>query len=114
MKSHHDLQTVRKRKGDGARVLDTARHTRYPTPVPRCGGRIPFRAGLVARAEHRRWASLWRRINGDDHPRPFLSAWPLPQPAAWVAHVNEPQTEAEVDAVRQAVRRSRPFGTDAW
>ena len=42
--------------------------------------RNPLRANLVERAEHWRWSSLYRRIYGDDQPRAFLSAWPLPLP----------------------------------
>jgi putative transposase len=28
--------------------------------------------------------------------------------------VNEPQTEAELDAVRLSVARGRPYGSEAW
>jgi len=38
----------------------------------------------------------------------------LPLPRQWRSHVNKPQTEAEVAAVRNCIRRSTPFGTDAW
>ena len=46
--------------------------------------------------------------------RAFLSAWPLPIPTDWVARVNAPHTEAELEALRRAVRRGCPFGSPAW
>ena len=42
--------------------------------------------------------SLWRRQQGNPDLLAILSAWPLPEPHAWVAHVNEPQTDAELQA----------------
>lgn len=76
--------------------------------------RNPLRANLVPRAEHWRWSSLWRRIHGDDQPRPFLCPWPLPLPADWVDRVNAPQTEGELAALRRSVQRGCPFGSDGW
>jgi REP-associated tyrosine transposase len=76
--------------------------------------RNPLRAKLVARAEHWRWSSLWRRIHGDDQPGALLCPWPLPLPATWVEHVHEAQTEAELEALRQSVQRGRPFGSPLW
>ena len=67
---------------------------------------------LVPRAEDWRWSSLWRRRNfcADD----FLHDWPVPCPANWIEHVNQPQSETELAAVRWAVRRGAPFGSDTW
>jgi len=83
--------------------------------------RNALRAGLVARAEHWRWCSLWRRAaigaNTDENPAmraPPLSPWPVDRPADWLAVVNQPQTPAEEHAVCRAILRSRPFGADAW
>jgi putative transposase len=50
--------------------------------------RNPLRANLVQRAEQWRWSSLWRRVHGDEQPRPLLSAGPLPLPQGWVEYVN--------------------------
>jgi putative transposase len=82
--------------------------------VARYVERNPLRAGLVKRAEHWRWSSLWRRLHGDDEPRSFLSAWPTALPKDWVSWVNEPQTEAELEALRRAVQRGSPFGSVGW
>ncbi len=76
--------------------------------------RNALRAGLVSHAEGWRWSSLWRRESGDGKARALLARWPVPRPRNWVEHVNTPQTEAELSAMRQAVRRSSPFGTPRW
>jgi putative transposase len=76
--------------------------------------RNALRAGLVARAQAWRWSSLWRRQSGDPQARALLAGWPVPRPRAWVAHVNAARTEAELEAVRLAVRRSSPFGNPEW
>ncbi len=76
--------------------------------------RNALRAGLVAEAQAWRWSSLWRRESGDSKARSLLASWPVPRPRAWVARVNSPQTEAELEAVRRAVRRSSPFGHPDW
>lgn len=40
--------------------------------------------------------------------------WPLSEPRKWVQLVNEPQTEAEVAAIRQCILRGCPYGNDEW
>jgi len=35
-------------------------------------------------------------------------------PDDWVEHVNRPQTEAELEALRRSVQRSCPFGSALW
>jgi putative transposase len=72
--------------------------------------RNPVRAGLVERAQHWRWPSAAPRRGGE----PPLDPGPVPRPAAWLEHVNGPQTEAEVDAIRECIRRRRPYGDIAW
>jgi len=47
--------------------------------------RNPLRADLVQRAEEWRWSSLWHRTHATNVP--WLSAWPLPMPPTWTAHV---------------------------
>ena len=74
--------------------------------------RNPLRARLVARAEDWRWSSLSDR--GGAPERPALSPGPMARPTDWLAWVNEPQTAAELEAVRTCVRRGRPYGGEAW
>jgi putative transposase len=72
--------------------------------------RNPLRASLVTRAEDWTWSSLSGR-----HERPaWLADWPVTQPSPWIAHVNAPQTQSELNAFRHALRNGTPFGDDAW
>jgi len=85
----------------------------YFYQVVRYVERNALRANLVARAEDWPWSSL-RRAEREDPAFPILSDWPLPRPADWLELVNQPQSEAELDALRGAVRRSCPFGSAVW
>jgi len=76
--------------------------------------RNALRANLVARAEDWRWSSLWRRVHGDEASRQGLAAWPFPEPPDWRRRVNRPQTPAEEEAIRAALLRDRPYGSEAW
>ena len=58
--------------------------------------------------------SSLRRADREDPAFPILSAWPLPRPADWVRIVNEPQSEAELKALRHCVHRGCPFGEPGW
>lgn len=76
--------------------------------------RNPLRAGLVRTAEDWPWSSLWRRVHGDAAQRTLLSDWPISPPRGWCRLVNEPQTQAELAAVREGVQRGRPYGGEKW
>jgi len=76
--------------------------------------RNALRAGLVKRAESWKWCSLWRRTSGTAEQKRLLSAWPVPYPRGWCKLVNQPQTEAEVDAIRRCVARGQPYGGEEW
>lgn len=80
--------------------------------VARYVERNPLRANLVSQAEDWRWGSLWRRVN--KATMPLLSNWPVALPRNWRQLVNQPQTEAELAAVRRSLHRNSPFGTDTW
>ena len=74
--------------------------------------RNALRANLVARAQDWRWSSLWHRTQ-----TPLilpLTDWPVPCPAQWNEFVNQPETEAELAAVRQTLKRGSPFGDKNW
>jgi putative transposase len=74
--------------------------------------RNALRAALVETAEAWRWGSLWRRVHNVRDP--LLSGWPLPEPRNWVAQVNQPQSDAELAALRRCLERGSPFGDNAW
>jgi putative transposase len=82
--------------------------------VARYVERNALRANLVRRGEDWRWSSLYRWLRGSAEDRRLLSAWPLPRVASWLDHVNSPQTEAELAALRRCVNRGSPFGSDTW
>ena len=78
--------------------------------------RNALRAGLVRRAEDWRWSSLRARRSpgADPAAAAMLRDWPVDRPRGWARLVNTPQTAAEEQALRECVRRGRPFGGDAW
>ena len=76
--------------------------------------RNALRAGLVRRAEEWKWSSLWRRTHGTAEQQKLLSAWPVACPRDWCELANQPQTEAEVEAIRRCVVRGRPYGGADW
>ena len=99
--------------------------------VARYVERNALRAGLVKRAEDWRHGSLWQRhvdarhadadadgdgdaAAGGNAGAPPLSDWPVERPADWLAWVNEPETPAELEALRRSCRRGAPFGPEPW
>jgi putative transposase len=76
--------------------------------------RNPLRAGLVRRALDWRWDSAAIRAHGPEDLRALLSAWPIEVRRDWNRWVDQPQTAAEEEAIRNAIRRSRPFGSEGW
>ncbi|MBW3540936.1 MAG: hypothetical protein KY476_11750, partial [Planctomycetes bacterium] len=74
--------------------------------------RNPLRAHLVAAAGQWAWSSLGRE------PRAARPAWLVAGPVArgrqWRSHVERPQTEQELAAIRRSVQRGSPFGDDTW
>ncbi|MEW6250847.1 MAG: transposase [Planctomycetota bacterium] len=77
--------------------------------------RNPARARLVERAEDWRWGGLWRRLRPNPMPQaPVLSVWPVDAPDNWVERVNRPETLAELDELRECLKRGRPYGSPAW
>ncbi len=77
--------------------------------------RNPVRAGLAERAETWRWSSAAARLRQSPLAIRWLAAPKDPAiPSTWLDWVNEPQTEAEVTALRHCIRRGCPFGDEAW
>ena len=72
--------------------------------------RNPVRAGLVASARDWRWSSMG--VGGA--AALSLDPGPVPRPTDWLTHVDTPQTPAEVESLRECIRRRRPFGTADW
>jgi REP-associated tyrosine transposase len=76
--------------------------------------RNALRANLVRRAEDWLWTSLWHRLQRNEFAHAVLSEWPVPYPRQWRQHVNQPQTDAELEALRRSVNRGSPFGEAHW
>ncbi len=68
--------------------------------------RNPLRAGLVERAEAWRWGSLYRRMHGTADERALLAESPVKLGRLWYEHVNDPQNEAELAAIRRCIARA--------
>jgi putative transposase len=74
--------------------------------------RNPLRAGLTRSARRWRWSSLGRATLG--LPGPPLEMGPVAKPEPWQEWVDQPETEAELTALRRSVARGVPFGTESW
>ena len=106
---------------NGQGHVDQQRYKSFPVQdddhflvVCRYVERNALRAGLVRRAEDWQWGSLWRWRHPEVVDRVPLAAWPTPRSRNWVARVNQPETEAELKALRQSISRGRPYGREAW
>jgi REP-associated tyrosine transposase len=82
--------------------------------VARYVERNALRSNLVRKAEHWRWGSLYRWLQGSAEEKALLAAWPLPRQPSWVDHVNIPQTDAELAALHRSLNRGCPFGDETW
>jgi putative transposase len=80
--------------------------------VLRYAERNALRARLVRKAESWPWSSLRLHQAGADAPP--LASSPVPLPTNWTRLVNEPQTQAELEAIRTSIARGRPFGSPRW
>lgn len=87
---------------------------KYFHDVARYIERNAQRARLVKRAPDWRWSSLWRKEHEtvDDDWR--LSGWPVPRPRTWNKLVSAPQDVSELKALRECIRRGRPYGPADW
>src|ERR1700677_847015 len=74
--------------------------------------RNALRANLVKHAEEWPWSSL--RYHVEPTKVPFLDPGPVPRGDNWLALVQEPQSDAELERLRHSVNRSQPFGRDNW
>jgi putative transposase len=74
--------------------------------------RNALRAKLVRKAENWRWSSLWQWAS--EKADVTMHRWPQPRPDDWLTLVNQPQTEEEVAALQNAMKRGCPFGGEQW
>ena len=76
--------------------------------------RNPVRAKTIPVRKASRWP--WSSLGSPpkDVDRPRLDPGPIPRGSDWLRWVNEPQTEAELKALRESIVRGRPFGSESW
>jgi putative transposase len=80
--------------------------------VLRYAERNPQRAGLVTPRGH--WPHCSLRLFGQRDLPAWFSPGPVPRGRNWPSHVAEPQTEAELLALRRSVHRGTPYGSERW
>ncbi len=117
----HAQRWRRFRESEGRGHLYQGRFRSFPVQddehlyrVCRYVERNALRANLVRRADEWRWCSLWRRLHRDRVNGPPLCDWDSGRLSDWVALVNEPQTQSELDAIRTSCTRGRPYGSPHW
>ena len=72
------------------------------------------RAGWVKRAEDWPWWSVPARLYGNPSPKGLLSPWPVPEPGEYREWLNRAQPKEDVEQIRQAIVRSKPYGSEGW
>jgi len=77
--------------------------------------RNAVRGNLVKSAQQWGWGGLAKRF-AKEPPAWLLemSRWPVDPPRGWTAWVNRAQTAAELEKLRQSVKRGCPYGEDRW
>jgi putative transposase len=86
---------------------------RHLLTVLRYVERNPVRAGLAPHAIEWTWSSARERRHAG-MPRSLLAGSPVPLPSPWLDWVDAPLTDAELEAIRDCVRRDRPLGDRLW
>jgi len=74
--------------------------------------RNPLRAGLARNTRRWGWSSLGRATLG--LPGPPLETDPVANPEPWQEWVDQPETEAELTALRRSVARGVPYDAESW
>jgi len=89
-------------------------HDEHLLTVMRYVERNPVRATSIPVRKAQRWP--WSSIGSTPREveRPSLHPGPVPRGKDWLRWVNEPQTEAELGALRETLERGRPFGNESW
>lgn len=72
------------------------------------------RAALVKKAEDWPWSSVHARIYGNAEQKKILCPWPVPEPPDYLQWLNPSQAKEEIETIRYAIKRSRPYGSEQW
>jgi putative transposase len=76
--------------------------------------RNPLRAGLVRQAKSWAWSSLGLRQGRRVESKLKLAQWPVAMPRNWSELVERAEDEKELEGLRRASERGRPFGEGDW
>lgn len=112
VRRHHRVHGTEGRVWQGRYKSFPVQTDGYLRRLVRYVERNPVRASLVDRAERWPWSSLaW----SEERRCAALGAY-VPEAVArdWRKRVNQPETRAELAAIRACVRRNRPFGRRPW
>jgi putative transposase len=74
--------------------------------------RNALRANLVRRAECWPWSSA--AAFGGGKWAAMMDDGPTPRSVDWLDWINEPQSEAELAALRKCIERGTPYGKEPW
>jgi putative transposase len=72
------------------------------------------RAALVKKAEDWPWSSAHVRLYGKDNQKKMLSPWPVAEPRDYRQWLNHSQGKEEIENIRYAIKRNRPYGSEKW
>lgn len=76
--------------------------------------RNPVRAKSLPIRKARRWPWSSASDQSPELIRPVLDPGPVPRGADWHDWLDQPQSEAELAALRDSLTRDRPYGSSAW
>jgi putative transposase len=76
--------------------------------------RNPVRAKLARQAENWRWGSAWIRLHGTSKQRQLLAESPVALPRNYRSWINTFDTEKDLEALRESVKRGAPYGSARW
>ena len=82
--------------------------------VARYVERNALRANLVQRAEEWRWSSLFQFVHRGTKFFDMINHWPVERPPDWIEFVNGTERKSELEDLRLAAQRGRPFGAKDW
>jgi len=72
------------------------------------------RAALVAKADEWPWSSAYVRLYGNEEQKKLLSPWPRAEPRHYLEWLHEPQGKEEIESIRHAIQKGRPYGSEKW
>ena len=72
------------------------------------------RAGLAKKAEDWPWSSAHACLRGNAKPKKLLGPWPVPEPDGYRQWLSRSQRKEEVEKIREAIKKSRPYGSEKW